>query len=189
MVLKTETVDKIAHSLVHHEAKAATCSAVGYEAYDECENCDYTTYREIARLAHTEGEWQVTESTCTTDGRRVQRCNVCNEVLHSETIAATGHAYGEWTVRTEPTETTDGLKERRCEHCDDVQTEVVPATGSDKPDPIDPNPDKPDTDKPGDDKNSGGMTISCNAVITSSAAILLAAAVVPVVIAVKRKRD
>lgn len=189
MVLKTETVDKIAHSLVHHEAKAATCSAVGYEAYDECENCDYTTYREIARLAHTEGEWQVTESTCTTDGRRVQRCSVCNEVLHSETIAATGHAYGEWTVRTEPTETTDGLKERRCEHCDDVQTEVVPATGSDKPDPIDPNPDKPDTDKPGDDKNSGGMTISCNSVITSSAAILLAAAVVPVAIAVKRKRD
>lgn len=194
MVLKTETVDKIAHSLVHHEAKAATCSAVGYEAYDECENCDYTTYREIARLAHTEGEWQVTESTCTTDGKRVQRCSVCNEVLHSETIAATGHAYGEWTVRTEPTETTDGLKERRCEHCDDVQTEVVPATGSDKPDPIDPNPDKPgddkpDTDKPGDDKNSGGMTISCNSVITSSATILLAAAVVPVAIAVKRKRD
>lgn len=189
MVLKTETVDKIAHSLVHHEAKAATCSAVGYEAYDECENCDYTTYREIARLAHTEGEWQVTESTCTTDGSRVQRCSVCNEVLHSETIAATGHAYGEWTVRTEPTETTDGLKERRCQHCDDVQTEVVPATGSDKPDPIDPNPDKPDTDKPGDDKNSGGMTISCNSVITSSAAILLAAAVVPVAIAVKRKRD
>lgn len=193
-VLKTETVDKIAHSLVHHEAKAATCSAVGYEAYDECENCDYTTYREIARLAHTEGEWQVTESTCTTDGSRVQRCSVCNEVLHSETIAATGHAYGEWTVRTEPTETTDGLKERRCEHCDDVQTEVVPATGSDKPDPIDPNPDrpgddKPDTDNPGDDKNSGGMTISCNSVITSSAAILLAAAVVPVAIAVKRKRD
>ena len=188
-VLKTETVDKIAHSLVHHEAKVATCSAVGYEAYDECENCDYTTYREIARLAHTEGEWQVTESTCTTDGSRVQRCSVCNEVLHSETIAATGHAYGEWTVRTEPTETTDGLKERRCEHCDDVQTEVVPATGSDKPDPIDPNPGKPDTDKPGDDKNSGGMTISCNSVITSFAAILLAAAVVPVAIAVKRKRD
>lgn len=188
-VLKTETVDKIAHSLVHHEAKAATCSAVGYEAYDECENCDYTTYREIARLAHTEGEWQVTESTCTTDGSRVQRCSVCNEVLHSETIAATGHAYGEWTVRTEPTETTDGLKERRCQHCDDVQTEVVPATGSDKPDPIDPNPGKPDTDKPGDDKNSGGMTISCNSVIISSAAILLAAAVVPVAIAVKRKRD
>lgn len=188
-VLKTETVDKIAHSLVHHEAKAATCSAVGYEAYDECENCNYTTYREIARLAHTEGEWQVTEATCTTDGSRVQRCSVCNEVLHSETIAATGHAYGEWTVRTEPTETTDGLKERRCEHCDDVQAEVIPATGGDKPDPIDPNPDKPGTDKPSDDKNSGGLTISCNSVITSSAAILLAAAVVPVAIAVKRKRD
>ena len=144
---------------------------------------------------HVAGEWETEKAaTCAAEGRRVQRCSVCNEVLHSETIAATGHAYGEWTVRTEPTETTDGLKERRCEHCDDVQTEVVPATGSDKPDPIDPNPDKPgddkpDTDKPGDDKNSGGMTISCNSVITSSAAILLAAAVVPVAIAVKRKRD
>lgn len=139
---------------------------------------------------HVAGEWKTEKAaTCVAEGRRVQRCSVCNEVLHSETIAATGHAYGEWTVRTEPTETTDGLKERRCQHCDDVQTEVVPATGSDKPDPIDPNPDKPDTDKPGDDKNSGGMTISCNSVITSSAAILLAAAVVPVAIAVKRKRD
>lgn len=139
---------------------------------------------------HVAGEWKTEKAaTCAAEGRRVQRCSVCNEVLHSETIAATGHAYGEWTVRTEPTETTDGLKERRCQHCDDVQTEVVPATGSDKPDPIDPNPDKPDTDKPGDDKNSGGMTISCNSVITSSAAILLAAAVVPVAIAVKRKRD
>lgn len=139
---------------------------------------------------HVAGEWETEKAaTCVADGRRVQRCSVCNEVLHSETIAATGHAYGEWTVRTEPTETTDGLKERRCQHCDDVQTEVVPATGSDKPDPIDPNPDKPDTDNPGDDKNSVGMTISCNSVITSSAAILLAAAVVPVAIAVKRKRD
>lgn len=139
---------------------------------------------------HVAGEWETEKAaTCAADGKRVQRCSVCNEVLHSETIAATGHVYGEWTVRTEPTETTDGLKERRCEHCDDVQTEVVPATGSDKPAPIDPNPDKPDTDKPGDDKNSGGMTISCNSVITSSAAILLAAAVVPVAIAVKRKRD
>lgn len=134
---------------------------------------------------HVAGEWETEKAaTCVADGSRVQRCSVCNEVLHSETIAATGHAYGEWTVRTEPTATTDGLKERRCEHCDDVQTEVVPATGSDKPDPIDPNPDKPS-----DDKNSGGMTISCNSVITSSAAILLAAAVVPVAIAVKRKRD
>ena len=134
---------------------------------------------------HVAGEWETEKAaTCVADGRRVQRCSVCNEVLHSETIAATGHAYGEWTVRTEPTETTDGLKERRCEHCDDVQTEVVPATGSDKPDPIDPNPDKPS-----DDKNSGGITVSCNSVITSYAAILLAAAVVPVAIAVKRKRD
>lgn len=184
--------------------KAATCAAEGSRV-QKCTECGTVLKREtLPRLAHVEGEWQVTEATCTTDGSRVQRCSVCNEVLHSETIAATGHSYGNWTVRIEPTETTDGLKERRCEHCDDVQTEVIPATGNDKPDPVDPNPDKPgddksdtdkpsddknNTDKPSDDKNSGGLTLSCNSVITSSAAILLAAAVVPVAIIVKRKRD
>ncbi len=43
------------HALVHHEAKAPTCTAVGWEAYDTCSRCTYTTYREIP-AAHTYGE-------------------------------------------------------------------------------------------------------------------------------------
>lgn len=43
------------HALVHHEAQAPTCTAVGWEAYDTCSRCTYTTYRKIP-AAHTYGE-------------------------------------------------------------------------------------------------------------------------------------
>lgn len=38
-----DTWDSTAHKLIHHEAQAATCSAGGWNAYDECEYCDYST--------------------------------------------------------------------------------------------------------------------------------------------------
>ena len=48
-------IDPENHALVHHEAQAPTCTAVGWEAYDTCSRCTYTTYREIP-AAHTYGE-------------------------------------------------------------------------------------------------------------------------------------
>ena len=43
------------HTLTHHDAQPATCTAIGWEAYDTCSRCTYTTYREIP-AAHTYGE-------------------------------------------------------------------------------------------------------------------------------------
>lgn len=43
------------HTLTHHDAQLATCTAIGWEAYDTCSRCTYTTYREIS-AAHTYGE-------------------------------------------------------------------------------------------------------------------------------------
>lgn len=48
-------IDLNNHDIEHHEAKAATCTEVGWEAYDTCSRCTYTTYREIP-AAHTYGE-------------------------------------------------------------------------------------------------------------------------------------
>lgn len=43
------------HTLTHHDAQPATCTAIGWEAYDTCSRCTYTTYEEIP-AAHTYGE-------------------------------------------------------------------------------------------------------------------------------------
>ena len=53
-------IDLNNHDLVHHEAQAPTCTAVGWEAYDTCSRCDYTTKVEIPMAAHTysETEWE-----------------------------------------------------------------------------------------------------------------------------------
>ena len=50
--MKQDTIPASGHDLVHHEAKAATCTAVGWDAYDTCTRCDYTTYVEKAALGH-----------------------------------------------------------------------------------------------------------------------------------------
>lgn len=44
------------HALVHHEAQAPTCTAVGWEAYDTCSRCSYTTKVEKQKTPHTYGE-------------------------------------------------------------------------------------------------------------------------------------
>ena len=46
----------LGHDLEHHEGKAATCEESGYEAYDTCKRCSYTTYKSIAPLNHKYGE-------------------------------------------------------------------------------------------------------------------------------------
>jgi len=51
-VLDTETIEKIPHAEVVHDAKAATCGEIGWDEYVTCENCDYTTYEEIPALGH-----------------------------------------------------------------------------------------------------------------------------------------
>ncbi|MBO4539708.1 MAG: hypothetical protein J5781_05480, partial [Clostridia bacterium] len=45
-------IDALGHDLVHHDGQAATCTEVGWEAYDTCSRCDYTTYEEIPALGH-----------------------------------------------------------------------------------------------------------------------------------------
>ena len=62
-------IDPDNHDLMHHDGKAATCTQTGYNAYDTCTRCDYTTYTEIPALGHNYGEptlsWSEDGNTCT----------------------------------------------------------------------------------------------------------------------------
>ena len=48
----------VGHSLVSVDAKAPTCTEIGWEAYEYCTACDYTTYEEIPvdNDAHTDAD-------------------------------------------------------------------------------------------------------------------------------------
>ena len=117
---KTETIGALGHDIIHHDGKTATCTEIGWDEYDTCSRCDYTTYQEIAALGHVAGEWIVTkEPTCTEKGNKHIVCTVCGEELEVAEIAANGHTAGDWVTTKEPTCTEKGSKHIVCAECEE----------------------------------------------------------------------
>ena len=81
------------HALTHHEAKAATCTEIGWDAYDTCSNCNYTTYVEIPASGHALTHHEAKTATCTEMGwSAYDACSNCGyTTAHTETPAS-GHA-------------------------------------------------------------------------------------------------
>lgn len=75
-------------------------------------------------------QYTMTETTpgCTEFGEKLYRCSICGD-SYSESIAALGHSYGDWTVDTAATCTETGLEIRTCATCGDIATQIVAATG------------------------------------------------------------
>ncbi len=88
----------------NHEAQAPTCTAIGWDEYDTCSRCDYTTYVEIPAKGHTEVTDVAVPATCTETGLTAGlHCSVCNEVLVvPEIVPAKGHDWNaaeyEWSA-------------------------------------------------------------------------------------------
>mgnify|MGYP004617013063 CR=1 FL=1 len=73
----------IGHALVHHEAKQVTCTQIGWDEYDTCENCNYTTYSEIEIIPH-----KIEDHICT----------MCEQVFPSEGLTFTSNNDGTCTL-------------------------------------------------------------------------------------------
>ena len=78
------------HDLVHHEAKTATCTEIGWKAYDTCSRsgCNYTTYREIPALKHDFVYHQAKPATCKEIGWDAYKtCSRCDYNTYAEVPA------------------------------------------------------------------------------------------------------
>ena len=128
---KTEAVEKLGHDTVQHEAKAATCTEVGWEAYDTCSRCDYTTYKEAPATGHTEVIDSAVEATCTKTGlTEGKHCSVCDTIfVEQKVIPAKGHSWDAGKITTEATCEKTGVKTYTCTTCEATKTEEVPANG------------------------------------------------------------
>ena len=128
----TNDIVALGHDEIVHEAKAPTCTEIGWDAYVTCGRCDYTTYAEIPALGHTDGEWTVDiEETCATAGSKHQVCAVCGKTIATETISATGnHLWDDGEETQSPTCTEPGEITYKCTVCKTAnRTEEVPALG------------------------------------------------------------
>ena len=108
-----------AHETVYHAAKAATCTEIGWNEYYTCENCDYTTYEEIAELGHSVVVDAAVAATCTATGlTEGSHCSVCNEVLlEQEVTEMLEHTASDWNTVTPSTCITKGSAHIVCAVC------------------------------------------------------------------------
>ena len=107
------------HDLVHHDAKAPTCTEIGWNAYDACqrEGCDYTTKVELPALKHKLVHHDAKAPTCTETGwEEYDTCSRCDYTTKVE-IPAPGHDYTEKVVK--PTCGKGGYTLHTCKNCND----------------------------------------------------------------------
>jgi hypothetical protein len=91
-----EDIAKLDHTYVDHAGKAPTCTEAGWNAYQTCANCDYTTYAELPATGHNySADYTVdTPATCTTAGSMSRHCTDCDAITDVTVIPATGHTEG-----------------------------------------------------------------------------------------------
>ena len=107
------------HDLVHHDAKAPTCTEIGWDEYDACqrEGCTYTTKVELPALKHNLVHHDAKAPTCTEIGwEEYDTCSRCDYTTKVE-IPAPGHDYTEKVVK--PTCGKGGYTLYTCKKCND----------------------------------------------------------------------
>lgn len=107
------------HDLVQHAAKAPTCTEIGWDTYDRCIRCGYTTRKELPALNHDLVRHVAQAPTCTEKGWAYDTCSRCDHTTYAE-LPILGHDYQAVTV--DPTCETDGYTVFTCSRCKDSYT-------------------------------------------------------------------
>ena len=75
------------HALEQHAAKAPTCTEIGWNAYETCSRCDYTTYVELP-AQHDLVQHAAQAPTCTEKGwNAYETCSRCDYTTYTELTA------------------------------------------------------------------------------------------------------
>ena len=123
------------HDLVHHDAKAPTCTEIGWDEYDACqrEGCTYTTKVEIPALKHKLVHHDAKAPTCTETGwDEYDTCSRCDYTTKVE-LPALKHNLVHHDAKA-PTCTEIGWNEYDAcqrEGCDYTTKVEIPAPGHD----------------------------------------------------------
>ena len=115
------------HALEQHAAKAPTCTEKGWDAYETCSRCDYTTYAELPALNHDLKQHAAKAATCTEKGwDAYEACSRCNYTTYAEQPAL-NHDLEQHAAKA-PTCTEKGWNAyETCKNCDYTTYAELPA--------------------------------------------------------------
>ncbi len=116
------------HALVHPRAKAPTCTEIGWDAYDLCVRCGYTTRKELPALNHDLVRHVAQAPTCTEKGWAYDTCSRlgCSYTTRTE-LPALNHDLKQYAAKA-PTCTAIGWDAyEACSRCDYTTRKELPA--------------------------------------------------------------
>ena len=117
------------HDLVHHDAKAPSCTEIGWNAYEACSRCNYTTtYQELPALNHDLEQHAAKAPTCTEIGwNAYEACSRCNYTTTYQELPALNHDLEQHAAKA-PTCTEIGWDAyETCSRCDYTTRKELPA--------------------------------------------------------------
>ena len=117
------------HALVHHDAQAPTCTKPGWNDYETCKNCNYTTRKELPALNHDLRQSVITAPTCTETGWAYVKCSRC-DYYDTPVLPALKHDLRQRVI-TAPTCTGEGWAHVACSRCDYFTSLVLSALNHD----------------------------------------------------------
>ena len=119
------------HALVHYDAQAPTCTKPGWDAFDTCPRCYYTTFRAIPALKHDLEHHEAKAPTCTEKGwDAYEACSRCDYTTRKE-LPALNHALVQHAAKA-PTCTEKGWNAyETCYRCDYNTYQELPALNHD----------------------------------------------------------
>ena len=115
------------HDLVQHAAQAPTCTEIGWDAYEACSRCDYTTRKELPALNHALEQHEAQAPTCTEIGwDAYEACSRCDYTTRTE-LPALKHDFVYYKAK-DPTCTEPGCDAyKTCSRCNYTTYQEIPA--------------------------------------------------------------
>ena len=119
------------HDRVHHNEQAPTCTEIGWDAFDTCSRCDYTTYQELPALNHDLKQYAAKAPTCTEIGWDAYEACSRGDYTTRKELPALNHALVQHDAKA-PTCTGIGWDAyETCSRCDHTTRTELPALNHD----------------------------------------------------------
>ena len=118
------------HDLVHFRAKAPTCTEIGWDAYDRCIRCGYTTRKELP-AQHDLEQHAAKAPTCTEKGwDAYETCSRCDYTTYAE-LPALNHDLVRHDAKAATCTEIGWNAYDTCKNCDYTTYAEVPALNHD----------------------------------------------------------
>lgn len=125
-----DIIDRLPHELCYVAAQPPTCTDDGWNDYEHCINCSYTTRESVPARGHSLSDWEIVISPeCIKTGLKQRICLDCGIGVEEEIVPARNHVLNYYPALS-PTCTEAGHNAyEECVNCPYSTRELISALG------------------------------------------------------------